>query len=48
MTSEQWDTHWRRICQDLCADGKHIDVAVEIADRETAEQFGPRPEGEDA
>lgn len=44
MTPQQWDVHWDRIRGDLVADGADPDLAIELADEETTEQFGPRPE----
>ncbi len=44
MTAEEWDTHWYRIKEDAIYEGADEEVAERIADRETAEQFGPRPE----
>lgn len=44
MTGEEWDTHWGRIYDDARAAGEDVDTACEVADVETAEQFGDRPE----
>jgi hypothetical protein len=44
VTGEDWDTHWHRIREDALSAGHTRDEAAEIADRETAEQFGPQPE----
>lgn len=44
MTGEEWDTHWHRIYEDARATGEDVDTACEIADDETAEQFGERAE----
>lgn len=44
MTGEEWDTHWGRIYDDARASGEGPDTSCEIADGETWEQFGPRPE----
>jgi hypothetical protein len=41
--AETWDTHWWRIYNDARA-GSDADTASEIADDETGEQFGVRPE----
>lgn len=44
MTSEQWDEHWHRIRQDAINDGAPPTYAEVLADTETTEQFGTRPE----
>lgn len=44
MTGEEWDTHWGRIYDDARRSGEDVDTACEIADDETTEQFGDRPE----
>lgn len=44
MTPEQWDTHWHRIRQDATDTGHDQQAAGELADRETADQFGARPD----
>ncbi len=46
MTPEQWDIHWHRIREDALADGHAPFSAAAIADHETEEQFGPRPQGD--
>ena len=43
-TAEAWNTHWHRIWQDAVDEGMEEQAAKYVADRETAEQFGPRPE----
>lgn len=43
ITAEEWDAHWWRIYQDARAT-EGADTSCEIADDETYEQFGPRPE----
>ena len=43
--AEQWDQRWCQIYDDARADGCNSLTASSIADRETVEQFGPRPEG---
>jgi hypothetical protein len=47
ITAEDWDVHWHRIYTDACADGVPDYAAGELADRETAEQFGIRPSSKD-
>lgn len=44
MTPEQWDVHWFDIWVAAMEDGATKPEADELADRETPEQFGPRPE----
>lgn len=46
MTGEEWDVRWWDIFNDLVWEQGHREAkeTAEIADRETAEQFGPRPE----
>lgn len=48
ITPERWDVRWAGIYGDLRADGYPQDLAAEIADRDCAEQFGPRPPEEAA
>lgn len=43
ITAAEWDTHWWRIYNDGLTGGDDIDTACEVADDETAEQFGERP-----
>lgn len=43
MTAEEWDTHWHRIYNQWRNDGVSPDKAYAGVDRETVEQFGPRP-----
>lgn len=43
MTAEEWDTHWYPIKEDALTTGVGERAAETVADRETAEQFGPRP-----
>lgn len=43
MTPGEWDTRWWVIYNDARSSAD-VDTACEIADDETAEQFGPRPE----
>lgn len=44
MTGEEWDTHWYRIYSEATPVGMTDAEAAEVADRETVEQFGSRPE----
>lgn len=43
MTPDEWDEHWYRIREDHLDHGVPKPVAGQRADKETAEQFGPRP-----
>lgn len=44
VTAEAWDVHWRRIWEDCVDEGMDEQAAKYVADRETTEQFGRRPE----
>lgn len=44
MTGEDWDVHWWRIYLDAVRDGEGEENAAVLADHDTVEQFGPRPE----
>lgn len=47
VTGEEWDTHWWSIFNDAQSqepEGDVVDTPALIADRETAEQFGDRPQ----
>lgn len=44
MTAEEWDTHWYRIKEDALLDTADERAAEAVADHETTEQFGARPE----
>lgn len=46
MTSEEWDTHWYRIHKQLRETGLQPVEAAAMADTQTSEQFGQRPEEE--
>lgn len=48
MTSEQWDIHWHRIREQALTEGALPTEAEAVADTETGEQFGPRPQEESA
>lgn len=43
-TAEAWDTHWYRIWEDCVNDGMEEQAAKAVAEKETTEQFGRRPE----
>lgn len=43
MTAEEWDTRWHQIRVDAQDLGVGWSSSCETADRETVEQFGPRP-----
>lgn len=48
MTTEDWDTHWYRIREDYRVIGFDDRAAEELADHDTVEQFGPRPQEREA
>ena len=50
MTPEEWDKRWCQIFEDALADlggDRAWRAATKIANRETEEQFGPRPGGDE-
>jgi hypothetical protein len=48
VTPEQWDIHWHRIREQALTEGAQPVEAEAIADTETAEEFGTRPQEEGA
>lgn len=46
QVQQDWDVHWFRIYEDALIDGIGEQWAGEIADQETEQEFGPRPEEE--
>lgn len=44
MTAEEWDSHWYRIRGQLLDDGALPAEAAALADIQTRDEFGPRPE----
>lgn len=47
MTAEKWDEHWYRIRNQALMDGAEPVEAEVLADVETQQQFGPRPQEEE-
>lgn len=44
LTPEEWDQHWFRIREGHLNDGHDERAATAMADLDTADQFGPRPQ----